>query len=309
MPPAAVPGATIRADARIAPRKRGATCSGTVVVMRAFFATAPILALSFSLSGCLALKVDQDEIAKEVAKLRKEAAANQETVTHAKELSDELEKKLAQVEEVLRTNQAGLGARVDTLETEVQELRGAAENADYQASAVDAELKEVRSEFDGRLKSLEEKLNEATNIPESKSELFAEADRQFKAKKYKNARKLWRTYESRYPDDAKLPEVRFSIGLSYFSERDYKSALGEFYKVIQEAQDASVVPDALYYSGLAFAKLGQCQNATAYFDALRAKKTKAPDEYKKKAAEQIDLLKKDNGDICLDKKEPAPKDK
>lgn len=272
-------------------------------------ATAPILALSFSLSGCLALKVDQDEIAKEVAKLRKEAAANQETVTHAKELSDELEKKLAQVEEVLRTNQAGLGARVDTLETEVQELRGAAENADYQASAVDAELKEVRSEFDGRLKSLEEKLNEATNIPESKSELFAEADRQFKAKKYKNARKLWRTYESRYPDDPKLPEVRFSIGLSYFSERDYKSALGEFYKVIQEAQDASVVPDALYYSGLAFAKLGQCENAIAYFDALRAKKTKAPDEYKKKAAEQIDLLKKDNGDICLDKKEPAPKEK
>ncbi|HWB76771.1 MAG TPA: tetratricopeptide repeat protein [Nannocystaceae bacterium] len=269
------------------------------------FAAAPILALSFSLSGCLALKVDQDEIAKEVQKLRKEVAANDETVKHAKELSDELEKKLAQVEEVLRTNQAGLGARVDTLETEVQELRGAAENADYQASAVDAELKEVRSEFDGRLKSLEEKLNEATNIPESKSELFSEADRQFKAKKYKNARKLWRTYESRYPDDPKLPEVRFSIGLSYFSERDYKSALGEFYKVIQEAQDASVVPDALYYSGLAFAKLGQCENAIAYFDALRAKKTKAPEEYKKKAAEQIDLLKKDNGDICLDKKEPV----
>jgi TolA-binding protein len=264
-------------------------------------ATAPVLALS----GCLALKVDQDEIAKEVQKLRKEVAANQETVKHAGELSDELEKKLAQVEEVLRTNQAGLGARVDTLETEVQELRGAAENADYQASAVDAELKEVRSEFDGRLKSLEEKLNEATNIPESKTELFAEADRQFKAKKYKNARRLWRTYESRYPDDAKLPEVRFQIGLSYFSERDYKSALGEFYKVIQEAADSGVVPDALYYSGLAFAKLGQCENAIAYFDALRAKKTKAPEEYKKKAAEQIDLLKKDNGDICLDKKEPA----
>jgi len=163
----------------------------------------------------------------------------------------------------------------------------------------------LRSEFDGRLKSLEEKLNEATNIPESKSELFSEADRQFKAKKYKNARKLWRTYESRYPDDPKLPEVRFSIGLSYFSERDYKSALGEFYKVIQEAQDASVVPDALYYSGLAFAKLGQCENAIAYFDALGQKKTKAPEEYKKKAKEQIDLLKKDSGEICLDKDKPA----
>ncbi len=268
--------------------------------------SAPILALSLS-SGCLALKVDQDEIAKEVAKLRKEVAQSTETIEKGKALNEELEKKLAQVEEVLRTNQAGLGARVDTLETEVQELRGAAENADYQASAASTELTEVRSEFDGRLKSLEEKLNEATNIPEGKTELFAEAERQFKAKKYKNARKLWRTYESRYPDDAKLAEVRFSIGLSYFSERDYKSALGEFYKVIQEAAGSPVVPDALYYSGLAFAKLGQCENAIAYFDALRAKKTKAPEEYKKKAAEQIDLLKKDSGEICLDKKPAGEK--
>jgi len=268
--------------------------------------SAPILALTLS-SGCLALKVDQDEIAKEVAKLRKEVAQSTETIEKGKALNEELEKKLAQVEEVLRTNQAGLGARVDTLETEVQELRGAAENADYQASAASTELTEVRSEFDGRLKSLDEKLNEATNIPEGKTELFAEAERQFKAKKYKNARKLWRTYESRYPDDAKLAEVRFSIGLSYFSERDYKSALGEFYKVIQEAAGSPVVPDSLYYSGLAFAKLGQCENAIAYFDALRAKKTKAPEEYKKKAAEQIELLKKDAGEICLDKKAAGEK--
>jgi len=46
-------------------------------------------------SGCLALKVDQDEIGQEVAKLRKEVAMSQETLTRASTLSDELEKKLA----------------------------------------------------------------------------------------------------------------------------------------------------------------------------------------------------------------------
>jgi TolA-binding protein len=256
-------------------------------------------------SGCLALKVDQDEIGREVAKLRKEVAQSQETLTRASTLSDELEKKLAELEEVLRSNQAGLGVRVDELEGQVQQLAGKAENADNQATAVNQELAEVRADLDARLKQLEEKLNEATNIPESKTELYAEADRQFKAKKYKNARRLWRTYESRYPEDAKLPEVKFNIGLTYFSERDYKAALGEFYNVIQEAGESPIVPDALYYSGLAFAKLGQCTNAIAYFDALRQKKTKAPEEYKKKAAEQIDLLKKDTGEMCLDKDKPA----
>lgn len=264
---------------------------------------APLFALL--LPGCLALKVDQDEIAREVAKLRKEVALSQETLSRASALSDELDKKLVQLEEILRSNQAGLGVRVDQLEGEVQSLRGEAENADNQATAVNQELTEARADLDARLKQLEEKLNEATNIPESKTELFAEADRQFKAKKYKNSRRLWRTYESRYPDDPKLAEVKFNIGLTYFSERDYKAALGEFYNVIQESGDAAVVPDALYYSGLAFAKLGQCENAIAYFDALRQKKTKAPEEYKKKATEQIDLLKKDTGNMCLDKTKPA----
>ncbi|MBK6922655.1 MAG: tetratricopeptide repeat protein [Deltaproteobacteria bacterium] len=267
-----------------------------------------VLALALPLlpTGCLALKADQDEIAREVAKLRKEVAQSQETLQRASSLSDELEKKLAQVEEVLRSNQAGLGARVDVLETDTQDLRGRVENAENVASAVQSELKEVRSDLDARLKQLEEKLNEATNIPEGKSELYAEADRQMKAKKYKNARRLWRTYESRYPEDSKLAEVKFFIGLTYFSERDYKAALGEFYNVIQQSPDSSVIPDALYYSGLAFAKLGQCTNAIAYFDALRQKKTKAPEDYKKKAGEQIDLLKKDTGEICLDKdKAPA----
>lgn len=120
-------------------------------------------------------------------------------------------------------------------------------------------------------------------------------------RKYKQARRLYRTYESRYPGDAQMPDVRFKIGLSYFSERDYKSSLGEFYRIIQDSPTSEIVPDALYYSGLAFAKLGQCVNAIAYFQALREKKTKAPQHYKDKASEQIAILEKDKGELCVDK--------
>jgi TolA-binding protein len=252
--------------------------------------------------GCIALKADQDDLAKEVDKLRKEVLAQSEAASHNDELADELEAKLAEVEDLLRRNQADLGLRVDNLETDVNELRGAAENADFQASAARQELLETRSDIDQRLGTLEEKLNEATNIPESKKELLAEAEKQFGARKYKQARKLWRVYESRYPGDPKMAEVNFKIGLTYFSERDYKSALGEFYRVVQENPDSDAIPDALYYSGLAFAKLGQCQNAIAYFDALKSRK-KAPKEYRDRAAEQIAEINKHKGDLCVDKAE------
>ena len=271
-------------------------------MIRAALRLVAVGGMSASLGGCLVLKAQHDELAVEVAKLRKQVATQDaktgETIDRADSLANELEAKLAEVEEVLRRNQADIGLRVDNLELDVQEMRGQAENADFVASAAKQELVELRGELDSRLHALEEKLNEATNIPESKTELFAEAESQFQKKKYKVARKLWRTYESRYPTDPQLADVRFKIGLTYYSERDYKSALGEFYRVIQEAPKSAVIPDALYYSGLAFAKLGQCKNAIAYFDALMSKKTKAPQHYRDKAKEQIEILKKDKGEIC-----------
>lgn len=270
------------------------------------FGIAAVVGALAPATGCIALKADQDDIAREVDKLRKEVLAQSQASNHNDELAEKLEGKLAEVEELLRRNQADLGLRVDNLETDVQDLRGQAENADYVASAVRQELLEVRGDIEQRLQALEAKLDEATSIPESKTELLAEAEKLFSARKYKQARKLWRVYESRYPGDEKMPEVRFKIGLTYFSERDYKSALGEFYQIVQQTPDVPIIPDALYYSGLSFAKLGQCQNAIAYFDVLTQKKTKAPKQYKDKAVEQIKILKADKGEICVDGKGGDP---
>lgn len=261
-----------------------------------------VLGLGLSMgTGCVALKADQDELAREVDKLRKEVLTQSEAAARNQELADQVDAKLGEVEDLLRNNQANLGLRVENLELEVQELRGAAESADFQASAARQELVEMRGDLDQRLSSLEEKLNEATSIPESKADLIAEAERLTGKRNYKQARRLYRTYESRYPGDPQMPDVRFKIGLSYYSERDYKSALGEFYRIIQDSPNATVTPDALYYSGLAFAKLGQCTNAILYFEALGQKKTKAPQQYKDRAKEQIATLRKDKGEICVDK--------
>ncbi|MBL4683308.1 MAG: hypothetical protein JKY37_01870 [Nannocystaceae bacterium] len=261
--------------------------------------------LSTALPGCIALKVDQDEISTEVQKLRAEVQVQQQAAQRNDALADELEGKLEEVEALLRRNQADLGLRVEGLETDVQDLRGEAENAGYTASAVRQELMESRQAIDERLVALEEKLNEATNIPEGKKDLLAEAERLFAKRSYKQSRRLFRTYESRYPDDSQVALVRFKIGQTYFSERDYKSSLGEFYRVIEDSPGSDILPDALYYSGLAFAKIGQCKNAIAYFDHLRQKKTKAPQHYKDKAAEQIKILESDKGELCVDDPTPA----
>ena len=70
---------------------------------------------------------------------------------------------------------------------------------------------------------------------------------------------------------------------------------------MQNAPQSEVVHDAVYYSGLAFAKLGQCDKSLAYFKALLKPDSGAPDRYKKQATKQIETLEKDAGKICTDK--------
>ncbi|HEY8376418.1 MAG TPA: tetratricopeptide repeat protein [Nannocystis sp.] len=285
-------------DLRSRPRQGGRGRAGAVASLFAAALVAP---------GCLTLKAEHDDLARKVDRLETQ------TIDRSKELDEkvleadkklaELQAKLDEAERLLRGSQAGIGMRMEVVEQETQQLRGMAENAELVASATQQALQELRGDVDERLKKLEEKLNEATSIPEGKEELWSEAERQLQRKNFKFSRQLFRTYVSRYPGDARLPEAEFKIGLTFYSERDYKSALGSFYRIIQEYPDAAVLYDALYYSGLGFAKLGQCKNAIAYFEAINRPKSTAPAQYQKAAKEQIAILQKDTGDLCVDRED------
>src|SRR5690606_4063378 len=146
-------------------------------------------------------------------------------------------------------NQASIGVRVDNLEFDLAEVRGVAEDSLNELAALTQNVTDSRAELDERVTRVETKLNAETDIPEGKSQLLSEAERALKAKEYNRARRLFRTYLSRYPGDPKEPEVRFQIGQTLFSERDYRSALGEFYWLVQNAPESPVIHDAVYYSG------------------------------------------------------------
>ena len=222
------------------------------------------------------------------------------TLADAEVSAATLQERLAEAEQLLRSNQANLGLQVQEIQEELAWVRGLAEDSQNESAALASNLKEMRGDLDSRLTNLENKLNEATNIPEGKAPLMAEAERQLRQKNYKYARRLYRTFLSRYPGDQKEPEVRFQIGLTLYSERDYRSALGEFYWIVQNAPESAMIHDALYYSGLAFAKVGQCGKAIAYFKALTREGSEAPDNYKNQATKQVGVLEKDDGKICTD---------
>jgi TolA-binding protein len=273
--------------------------------MRRVLRSAITISLLLPLSACITMKSEHDELAAEVMTLRKKVAERdtelQETLTKAQEQMAEVETQLAAAESILRENAASIGVRVDNLEVDLAEVRGAAENSLNELAALTQNVADSRAEIDTRLTTVEQKLNAETDIPEGKTDLLRAAEQSLTNKEYGRARRLFRTYLSRYPADPKEAEVRFKIGQTLFSERDYRSALGEFYWLVQNAPDSEIVHDAVYYSGLAFAKLGQCDKSLAYFNALVKEDSGAPDNYKKQAAKQIETLQKDTGKICTDR--------
>ena len=255
-------------------------------------------------SGCLVLRAQHDELEAEVEQLQQQVAQRDQELarmmTDAELQAAAIEEKLREAEGLLRSNQASVGVRVDDLESEVAQMRGGFDDNRNAIAAAASGLDEMRADVEARINNLEGSLNEATNIPESKQALYTEAERQLGAKAYKQARRLYRIYWSRYPEDALGPEVRFKIGLTLYSERDFRSALGEFYWITQNARKSKILPDALYYSGLAFAKLGQCKDAIVYFEYVTKKSVGADKRYRDQAKQQIATLNKDSGSLCHD---------
>jgi len=278
-----------------------------IVTTMNIFVTRTLALLSvMPLVACITMKADHDELQAEVVTLKKRVAERdtqlEQTLERAQEQMAQVEAQLVKAEGLLRNNQASLGVRVDDLEVDLSQVRGVAEDSRNEVAALSQNVGESRTELDGRLAALETTLKAETDIPEGKSDLLRAAERALEKNQHALARRLFRTYLSRYPADSKEAEVRFKIGQTLFAERDYRSALGEFYWLVENAPEAEVIHDAVYYSGLAFAKLGQCDKSEAYFQAIVKKGSTAPDNYKRQAKKQLETLSKDKGKICADRR-------
>jgi hypothetical protein len=258
-------------------------------------------------TGCLTLKTEHDKLAERVTKL------DAETGDRGKELDEklaeadaklaELQAKLDQAETLLRGSQAGIGARMDTVETEVAELRGSAENSELVASASAQAMSELREDVDKRLRTLEEKLNEATSIPEGKDELWNEADRQLQRKNYKLSRHAVADLHLALP---RRPEAAGGE-LQGRADVPQRTRLQERPRgVLQHHPDVQRGPDRVGRAVLLGPRVRQARAVQERDRVLRGAqppKSNASQQYQKAAKDQIDILKKDTGDLCFDRED------
>jgi tetratricopeptide (TPR) repeat protein len=82
------------------------------------------------------------------------------------------------------------------------------------------------------------------------------------------ARNLYRQYLERYPGDENTGRIHYEIGRIHFDREDYVAAVREFTIVANEHPDDPVSWKALYYGGIAHARLGHCPEALQYLSVV-----------------------------------------
>jgi TolA-binding protein len=202
-------------------------------------AAASVLAVFVASPGCITLKAEHNDLAAKVTALEQQTVDRSASLDQEIELAEarlaELQVKLAEAERLLRGSQAGLGARMDDVEQQLAELRGAAENAEFVSSAAGQRLAGAAHRRRPAPAQARGEAQRGDQHPRGQGRAVERGGSPAHRPRTTSCRAavahLRLALPGRRPPAA---EANFKVGLTFFSERDYKSALGEFYRLIQE---------------------------------------------------------------------------
>ena len=207
-----------------------------------------------------------------------------------------LEKDMESSSQPMRRYQADLGARLDKMQLDVQNLTGRFEESKYFAEKTFGATKNYQArleELENRVAVLTKSLGsaekpEAPGKPSLEKEekppgigLTPEAAKETPGKKplaspdeaYKNAYELYskgkideaqkefKRFLEVYPKSKYVENSHFWLGECYFSQKKYEDAILEFDEVIKKFPKGNKVPDALYRQGMAFLEMKDTTNA------------------------------------------------
>lgn len=214
---------------------------------------------------------------------------------------DLMEKEMESSSQPMRRYQADLGARVDKLQLEVQNLTGRFEESKYFAEKTFGATKnyQVRLEdVEKRIGAMSKSLESAERKPEGPvkpslemreegkpavvgptpegtqvtpeiakkpmagpDEAYRKAYELYSKGKIDDAQKEFKRFLEVYPKSKYVENSHFWLGECYFSQKKYEDAILEFDEVIKKFPKGNKVPDALYRQGMAFLQMQDTTNA------------------------------------------------
>jgi TolA-binding protein len=201
--------------------------------------------------------------------------------------TERLRKILDEATALLSRNNADVGARVQKAEMDLGAMAGKLEEAKHLAE----QLQKQQAEDTARLIALEQGQQKivdrvAPAMAEDKETLWKQAQERMANGMREDARRFFRGYIQRFPQDPKTPQAHIEIGRSYALETKQTQAVAEYNRVLEAFPKSPEVPEAMWLMADAYIDLKFCRDATALLQDLGRRYPKSP-----RAAEARNRLK------------------
>jgi len=190
---------------------------------------------------------------------------------------------------------ADLLQQIDSLQTEVRNLRGKLEVQDNEIERLKSRQRELFSDIDKRVSELERRgaapaaageaaPPPATSAPTAQEQqAYDAAFNLLKQGSYDRASKAFKDFIAKYPQSSLRGNAQYWLGQTYYVTRHFREAREEFGKVGKDNTDADKASDALLKVGYSSYELRDWAKAR---DALGQVSARYPGSAAAKAAEQ-----------------------
>lgn len=195
----------------------------------------------------------------------------------------ELESRVQRLENQVESGQLlELMQRVETLHTELRELRGDGEQRGHEVESLSRRQRELYLDLDRRLQNLEtggrapaaaapaesraEPRQSAVERLERPSEdgqrtRYESAFRLLQEGRYPAAIDAFQQFLADFPEGPYSDNAQYWLGEAYYVTRDYRSARAEFGKVVERHPDSQKIPDAKLKIGYVHYELQEWEDA------------------------------------------------
>lgn len=170
---------------------------------------------------------------------------------------------------LLSRNNADVGARVQKAEMDLGAVAGKMEEAKHLLE----QLQKAQADDTARLIALEQGQQKivdrvAPAMAEDKETLWRQAHERLTGGMREDARRFFRGYVQRFPQDPRTPQAHLEIGRSYALEGKHTQAVAEYNRILEAFPKSAEVPEAMWLMAQAYVELKFCRDASALLQDL-----------------------------------------
>jgi tol-pal system protein YbgF len=244
------------------------------------------LAVLLACTACVTTAQEGEEMRKDIAQNKADLAKEVETATaDRKKLADEQETRNKQLQDALdqlsraaRKSGADLAVDMEKAQNDLTSLHGQIEVIQHRLDALEKAQADQQKILDGLNQQAAQRQKEVDKAehPTDRMGIYNLGRSKLDGGQPARARDLFTEFLQKFPKDELASNAQYWLGETYYAERKWNEAIGEFQKVLKEYKNSDKVPDSLLKIGMSFQAQNDCKSALLFFDELQQSHRTSP---------------------------------